>query len=259
VCSARQIIWLGPDEVGLRAVTRAANSESVKVETIEADEASLPELLAALRARVHLRPVALDAARLCEIDAIVTALRSSTFGVAVWSATHLDVLSIEMLCGLVKDLNAKTRFTGLPLAPGDNAAGVQQVCGWMTGLPARTGFARGFPEHDPWMFDAERLVESGEADCVIWISAYRAETPCWRKPIALIALTDATAKFLRAPAVQIEIGRPGVDHDGVDYCAAMATLASRSASHPSPRPSVADVIGMLAVALADEAGEAASC
>jgi formylmethanofuran dehydrogenase subunit B len=126
----------------------------------------------------------------------------------------------------------------------------------MTGLPARTGFARGFPEHDPWTFDAERLVESGEADCVIWISAYRAETPRWRKPIALIALTDATAEFTQIPAVQIEIGRPGVDHDSVDYCAVMATFAPRSVSHRSPKPSVADVIGMLAVALDDEAVQA---
>jgi formylmethanofuran dehydrogenase subunit B len=193
---------------------------------------------------------------LSEIDAIAAALRSSTYGVAVWSAAHLDALSIEMLCALVKDLNAKTRFTSLPLAPGDNAAGVQQVCAWMTGLPVRTSFARGFPEHDPWMFDAERLVESGEADCVIWISAYRAETPRWRKPFALIALTDAAAEFVEIPAVQIEIGRPGVDHDSVDYCAAMATIASRSASHPSPKPSVADVMGMLAIALGDDPGPA---
>jgi formylmethanofuran dehydrogenase subunit B len=203
--------------------------------------------------------VALTASRVSEIDAIAAMLQSSTYGVAVWSAADLDALSIEMLCGLVKDLNAKTRFTSLPLAPGDNAAGVQQVCAWMTGLPARTGFARGFPEHDPWMFEAERLVESGEADCVVWISAYRAETPRWRKPFTLIALTDASAEFLTTPAVQIEIGRPGVDHDGVDYCAPMATFASRSASNPSHKPSAADVIGMLAAALDGEAGGAASC
>ena len=81
--------------------------------------------------------------------------------------------TIEMLFGLIDDLNAHTRFTGLPLAPGDNAAGVMQACGWMTGFPMRTGFGRGYPEHDPWRFDATRLVESGEADCALWISAYR--------------------------------------------------------------------------------------
>jgi formylmethanofuran dehydrogenase subunit B len=259
VGAARQIIRLGPDEVGLQALTRAAGDKSANIQTIFADHASLPEQLAALRARVNGRPVALTASRLTEIDATAAVLQSSTYGVAVWSAADLDALSIEMLCGLMKDLNAKTRFTGLPLAPGDNAAAVQQVCAWMTGLPVRTGFARGFPEHDPWMFDAERLVESGEADCVIWISAYRAVTPRWRKPFALIALTDASAEFTQIPAVQIEVGRPGVDHDSVDYCAPMATLASKPATRPSDKPSAADVIGMLAVALDEEAGGAASC
>ena len=82
------------------------------------------------------------------------------------------------------DLNAPTRFSGLPLAPADNAMGVLQTCGWMTGFPMRTGFGRGFPEHDPWLFDGQRLVDSGEADCVLWISAYRAAAPAMARPAA---------------------------------------------------------------------------
>ena len=50
----------------------------------------------------------------------------------------------------------------------------------MTGFPMRTAFGRGYPEHDPWRFDATRLVESGEADGALWISAYRATKPQWR-------------------------------------------------------------------------------
>jgi formylmethanofuran dehydrogenase subunit B len=254
----RRILWLGPDEAGWRALQRAANDKSAKIETTSVDEVSLSGLLAALRARVNGRPVALSGAPLRELDALAAALRSATFGVAVWSAAHLDVLTIEMLCGLVKDLNAKTRFTGMALPPGDNAAGVLQVCGWMTGFPMRTGFAHGFPEHDPWMFDAERLVESGEADCAVWISAYGSEAPQWRKSVPIIALADADAAFSQTPAVRISIGRPRVDHDSVDYCAAMATLTSASASQPSKTPSVAMVIGMLDVALGDDRG-AVSC
>jgi formylmethanofuran dehydrogenase subunit B len=253
----RRIFWLGADEADMRALAGAATDSVSKIETISADEASLPGWLAALRARVNGRPVALSGAHSGEIDALAAALRSAKFGVAVWSAARLDVLTIEMLCGLVRDLNAKTRFTGLPLAPGDNAAGVLQVCGGMTGFPMRTGFGSGVPEHDGWVFDAERLVESGEADCALWISAYGAEAPRWRKPIPLIALT-AAAEFARAPTVRIAVGRPGVDHDSVDYCPAMGTLVSKAASHPSQTPSVAVVIGRLVVALGDDAG-AASC
>ena len=28
------------------------------------------------------------------------------------------------------------------------------TAGWMTGFPPRTGFGRGYPEHDPWRFEA---------------------------------------------------------------------------------------------------------
>ena len=75
----------------------------------------------------------------------------------MWSADELDTLAIEVLCALVDDLNATTRFTGLPLLQADNASGVLQVCGWTMGLPMRTGFGRGRPGHDPWRFDAARL------------------------------------------------------------------------------------------------------
>jgi len=254
----RRIIRLGADAADTRALAAVAADDDAKIETISADEASLPALLAALRARVLGRPVAVSGARLREIDELAAALQTAKFGVAVWSAERLDVLTIEMLCGLVKDLNAKTRFTGLPLAPGDNAAGVLQVCGWMTGFPMRTGFGSGSPEHDPWIFDAERLVESGEADCALWVSAYGTQVPRWRKSIPLIALTDPAAEFLQPPAVHIAIGRPGVDHDSVDYCVAMGTFASKSASHPSQTLSVAEAIGMVVVALGDDLG-AASC
>jgi formylmethanofuran dehydrogenase subunit B len=246
----RRIIWLCPGDIP-RDWRRGAGIEA---ETIADDPETLPALIGALRARVNDKPAALSELRLRELDAVAAALKSATFGVVVWSAARLDGLAIEMLCGMVKDLNARTRFTGLPLAPGDNGAGVLQTSGWMTGFPMRTGFARGYPEHDPWLFDAGRLVESGEADCALWISAYRAAAPGWRKTIPLIALTGAEAEFPEEPAVRIAVGRPGVDHDGVAYCARMATLAPAPASQKSDAPSVSEILEKLIVALGETAG-----
>jgi len=254
----RRILWLCPDDMARRGPLSLDRDAGVAIEATAGDGDALPGLLAALRARVNGRPLALSGAGLREIDALAAALQSATFGIAVWSATRLDALAIEMLCGLVTDLNAKMRFTGLPLAPADNAVGVLQVCGWMTGFPMRTGFARGFPEHDPWRFEADRLVNSGEADCALWISAYRAAPPQWERAIPLIALTAARTEFPRAPEVHIPVGRPGVDHDSVDHLARAATLASVAASQASDAPSVADVIGRLVAALDDKAG-APSC
>jgi formylmethanofuran dehydrogenase subunit B len=209
----------------------------------------LPALLASLRARVAGRPTAKTVISSKKLDEISSALKAARFGVAVWSEAALDDLTISMLCGLVNDLNEATRFCGLPLMPADNAAGVLQACGWITGFPMRTGFGRGFPAHDPWVFDGRRLVDSGETDCVLWISAYRAAAPAWRKALPIIALTGQQAAFRVPPSVHIDVGRPGHDHDAVEYLPAAGTLAAVNAARPSDMLSVADVITRMASAL----------
>ena len=130
-------------------------------ETIAGSAEQLPVMLGLLRASVARRPVA---KAVPGVTALGEALRAARYGVAVWSAAAIEPLAIEMLCGLVSDLNATTRFAGLPLPGADNVAGVVQAAAWCCGFPPRTGFARGVAEHDPWRFDATRMVELGEAD-----------------------------------------------------------------------------------------------
>ena len=155
-----------------------------------------------------------------------------------------------MLNGLVRDLNETTRFSTLPLAPGDNGAGVLAACGWITGFPMRTGFGAGAPIHDPWRFDAERLVASGETDCVLWISAFGAAPPAWLNAANVIALCEPTAQFARKPNVRIAIGRPGVDHDSVLHSPDAGTLVAVTASAQSATPSVAEALARIGACLA---------
>jgi formylmethanofuran dehydrogenase subunit B len=239
----RRIIWLCPgDDPKGRAGTEPA-------QVIGRSAEDLPVLLAALRARVAGHPVGRTRVAAKVLDALAADLRRARFGVAVWSAADLDALAIEMLCGLVADLNGETRFSGLALAPPDNALGVLQACGWMTGFAMRTGFSRGYPEHDPWRFDATRLIDSGEADCALWISAYHALGPQWQRQVPTIALTAQGARFREAPRVHIDVGRPGTDHDAVEHCPTSGTLVSVAATKRSGTISVADVIAHLAAAL----------
>jgi len=217
--------------------------------TVECDRDRLPAVLAALRARLAGRPVGKTRIPAKTIDEIATLLKAARFGVAVWSAVDLDALAIEMLCGIVADLNMETRFTAFAIPPGDNAIGVLQACGWMTGFPMRTCFGRGQPEHDPWRFDGARMIAAGEADCVVWISAYRAAAPRWTDGPPVIALTTGEAMPGRGPAVQIEVGRPGVDHDGVEQCPALGTLVAVAAARRSETTSVADAIGGIMAAM----------
>ena len=213
------------------------------------DPDQLPRLLAALRARLAGRPVGKTAVPAKAIESVATLLKAARFGVAVWSAADLDALAIEMLCGIVADLNTQTRFTGVSIAPPDNAVGVLQACGWMTGFPMRTGFGRGYPEHDPWRYNGDDLQATGAADCVLWISAYRAATSPWRDRSRLIALTTGHAISGSPPAVQIEVGRPGVDHDAVEHCPPLGTLVAVAATQRSGTPSVADALGRMLAAL----------
>jgi formylmethanofuran dehydrogenase subunit B len=240
--SDRQIVWLCPGRA-------RRDAGGAKVQTVGRDADVLPAIVAALRACVARRPVGALPVAAKALAAAAARLQSARFGVAVWSAAALDALTIEMLCGLVKDLNATTRFSGLPLPPGDNALGVMQACGWMTGFPPRTGFGRGIAEHDPWRFDAHRLVESGEADCVLWISAYRSAAPPWTRDLPTIALTGDGAGFRNRPHVHVAVGRPGVDHDATEHVPAAGTLAWVAAAAPRESISVAAALAGIAAAL----------
>ena len=232
----RRIFWLCPGKGETDAAIRTVGRK--------ADE--LPTVLATLRAHIAGRP----AGRIAKpVAALATALQAAHFGVAVWSAASLDAPAIEMLFGLIDDLNAGTRFSGLALAPGDNAHGVLQACGWLTGFPMRTAFGRGAPEHDPWRCDAARLVGDGEADCGLWISAYRAAAPGWHRAVPQIVLAAQPGPGQR---VFIQVGRPALDHDAVEHDMTSGMIVARAARQPSALPSVAEMIARIAAALPQE-------
>jgi formylmethanofuran dehydrogenase subunit B len=237
----RQLIWIAPP--------KSATINGVTFRALET--LSLQDTLAALRARVAGRPIAASEEEKRRFDEIAAILNKARFAVLVWG--RLDRLSVEMATGLILDLSKTTRFTSLPLGAADNAPGVVQTSGWMTGFPVRTSFGRGFPEHDTWRFDADRLVESGEADAALWISAYSEATPQWKKKIPLVALAPKEARFSKEPQVRIDVGRPGVDHDGADFSREVGAIVAREASKPSDRPSAAQIIASIAQQIGGDA------
>lgn len=234
--SKRNITWLCPDRDAREL------AKGMPIDIVGRNPADLPIVLAMLRARIAGRPIGKGPVAPKAIDGIVEQLKAARFGVAIWSVEHLDALATEMLQGIVVDLNATTRFSSLPIEPPDNAAGVLQACGWMTGYPMRTRFARGTPEHDPWSFDTARLVQSGEVDCALWISSYGSAEPGWVSAVPTIALVNAETQPRSPARVAIQVGRPGGDHDAVEFVSSVGALASLPASKPSDTPSVARVV-----------------
>jgi formylmethanofuran dehydrogenase subunit B len=200
--------------------------------------ASLRSRVASLRARVKRRPVAIGWNGLEEM---AQALRGAKFGVALWDAAELEPLAIEAIHGLVRDLNETTRFSTLSAPAMDNGLGVQAVCGWMTGFPLRTGFGRGRPEHDPWRLDSRRLIASGEADCVIWLSSLVGGAPSLQTvDIALCAAEAPTQARVR-----FSVARPGLDCDAILHDVGAGALVARRASAASKAPTAAATLAAI--------------
>jgi formylmethanofuran dehydrogenase subunit B len=127
-----------------------------------------------------------------------------------------------------------------------------QTAGWMTGFPARTGFGRGYPEHDPWRFDARRLIGSDEADAIVWIASEVAEFPAWASNHNLLALT-ATDSGPATAKVHIAVGQHGRDHDAIAFARETQSLAWRRATGKSELASAAAVLDEIAASLSHEA------
>jgi len=220
---------------------RSATVARVSGRGIAGDLALLRALVGETRSRVLKAPP--------RLKAMARQLRQAKFGTAVWRPGTLDEPVVEMLMGLVRDLNAATRFSALPLAVAANGTGANLVSGWTAGLPLRTGFGSGEAEHDPWSCDAGRLVASGEADAVLWINSFDAAIPAWLRHVPAVALVRPGGHGKNQPHVLIEVGEPGVDHDAVLYRGATGALGAVTASAPSAAPQCEGVLNRIAAAI----------
>lgn len=235
----RRLLWLGAPGSG--------RPGAAGLETIEVDRDEIAGTLAALRARIAGRPSAAGLLEAAVLDRLAEAMKAARFGVAVWTAADLDPLAVEMLTGMIKDLNAATRWSGLPVGDGAHGAGIAVVSGWMTGLPPPLSFGRGRAEHDPWCFAAERLLASGEADALIWVATGAAAPapPETNRPVILVTDGAATA----AAAAVIPVGRAGVDHEALLFDPRLATFRAHPAAAPSGAVTAAEALARLTQAL----------
>jgi formylmethanofuran dehydrogenase subunit B len=198
--------------------------------------------LAALRALCAGRQVSTPVSNFARFQ---SALAGARFPVFLFSGHATDGLALEMLQGLIGDLNRKSRASGLHLPATESGWGSTLASTWMTGFPVRTSFSRGFPEFDPWRFDAARQIAAGEADFHLWISADAKKAPENGNGAKLVALTKVKRPVVGAE-VTFAIGEAGVDHDAVAYSARTGSLVSVTAEAASELPSAAAIIRSIA-------------
>ncbi|HZP93707.1 MAG TPA: formylmethanofuran dehydrogenase [Burkholderiales bacterium] len=213
----REAWFLGAAPAGL------PDSIARRATAIAVDRARLGEIFATLRALeagkalgvAHVAGVPRE-----RLEVLLARMRAARYGVLAWAAADLDFphaeLAIQGMCELVKALNAKGRFAALPLGGTDGDVTAMQVSTWQSGYPLRVSFAGGAPVFDPVRYRARRMLEAGEADAVLFVSAL--------DPACAPPASDAPTIVLGRPgtrsqqaAVFVPLATPGIHHAGHLY------------------------------------------
>ncbi|MCW4115582.1 hypothetical protein NPA31_011470 [Aurantimonas sp. MSK8Z-1] len=238
----RRVLWLGgpaalPDLPG-----------GGRVEAVACAPGQLRAALSMLRAGVSGQRFGKGPLATEVIHALAATLREARFGALVFAASDLDELDLEMLLGLVADLNAETRWTTLPLSGDPAAFGAAQVATWTAGWPLRLGFGRGVPEHDLWRFDGARLAASGECDLVVHLGSGEADLPEAFRELPLIAVTSDATAWRSEPAIRFTVAPTSAGHL-IRFNELWGSFVAAAPGAASDRPSPAELLDGIAEAL----------
>ena len=252
----REVVYLGTAPSG-----KASTSPTGKVaQVLPCQIDDLPEVVAVLRALLNGRPIraaSVAGINIADLQSLADKLKAAKYGVITWAAGAITYrhgeLTVQTLSELIKDINNKnTRCSGLPLAGKEGDQTANQVCGWTTGYPARTRFSRGYPEYDPFMNDINLLLAEGEADALVWIQAFNAQSIPPATDLPTIVVARSGMVFAKEPDVFIPVGTPGIDHAGHAYRMDDVVAIRLKKLRDSGLPSTADVLNAIEKALREE-------
>ncbi|CAH9014007.1 formylmethanofuran dehydrogenase subunit B [Candidatus Nitrosacidococcus sp. I8] len=192
---------------------------------INYDPRDLPEILATLKAItigsiLQAKTVAgVPVERLCSLVELLKRARYSvvTWAIDQWPISHKE-LTIQILIEFIGLINHTTRCSVFPFWELPSEISAYQVCTWQTGYPTRISFSSGYSGYDPYLYAAERILNSEEADSLIWISAFDQKFSPPIYSIPTIVLGRSGMNFTQDPEVFIPIGTPGIDHSGHIFC-----------------------------------------
>jgi formylmethanofuran dehydrogenase subunit B len=79
--------------------------------------------------------------------------------------------NIEAAIGLVRDLNARTKFSIMPMRGHFNVTGANIVSVWQTGFPFAVDFSLGFPRYNPGESSLVEILMRQESDAVLAVAS----------------------------------------------------------------------------------------
>lgn len=243
----REVVYLGGRNIDTDA---GVALDGRKPDVLPCDLDRLPDVTAALRAvvsgkKLHAKEVAGIA--VTDLEKLAQRMLAAKYSVVVWAAAALNFphaeLTVQNITELIKTLNKTTRASGLPLGGIEGDMNANQVCTWISGYPMRTSYARGYPEHDPYHFSADRLLASGEADALFWVSSFNPDRTPPAARIPTVVFGHAQMKLDKEPDVFIPIGTPGADHKGIMFRTDNVVSLPLQKLRNSELPTLAEVLG----------------
>lgn len=251
--SKREVVYLGGRNIDTSA---GVAPDGRQPEVLPCDLERLPDVTAALRALVSgkkLHATEVAGIAVADLERLAQRLHASKYSVVAWAAAPLNFphaeLTVQNITELVKTLNQTTRSSGLPLGGIEGDMNANQVCTWISGYPMRTSYARSYPEHDPYHFSTDRLLASGEADALFWVSSFNPERTPPVTDIPTVVFGHAHMKLEREPEVFIPVGMPGADHKGIMFRTDNVVSLPLQQLRQSALPTLAEVLGAIEQAL----------
>lgn len=249
----REVIYLGKAPSGNASTSPGGQKASV----FECANEDLPDVVAVLRALVKGHPIRVDSVggiAVADLQSMADKLKAASYSVVTWAAGALAYsqaeLTVQTLSEMIKDINNRnTRSSGLPLGGKEGDQTANQVCGWTTGYPARTRFSSGFPEYDPYLNDANFLLNNGEADALVWVQAFNAKAVPSVTDLPTIVVGRSGMTFAKEPDVFFPVGTPGIDHAGHAYRMDNVVAIRLKKLRDSGLPSTSDVLNAIEQAL----------
>jgi len=219
--STREIVYLGGRNID---TSTGVAPDGRKPDVLPCDLDRLPDVISALRALVagkKLHATEVAGIAVSDLEKLAERLKVAQYSVVAWAAAPLNFphaeLTVQNITELVKALNKTTRSNGLPLGGIEGDMNANQVSTWISGYPTRTSYARTYPEHDPYHFSTDRLLSSGEADALLWISSFNPDRTPPQTGLPTVVFGHADMKLDKEPDVFIPVGMPGADHKGIMF------------------------------------------
>lgn len=214
------------------------------------------DVVSALRARLKGVPLAapsIASVPMAAIDDLAARCHKAAYGVVVWAPASLNFpnadLTVQVICDMVRELNATQRFAGLSLGGNEGSVTAAAVSSWQSGYPLRVSYANGIPEHDATRNSLNRMLASGEGDLLVWTATFTTGIAVPKTNLPTIVLGTPGIEMAQPPAVFIPVGTPGVDHAGrLVRCDNVVSLPLRNLGR-APLPSAASVLEAIEAAL----------